>query len=175
MKTISPKKVLSSIGETLLSNLEECERSNDIFLWLKNIVTEKKELIEFSNHCFLRQPYKDSCPIQIYKKGAQVGVTTMALLKAFFFAQRNKIDVISIFPSATDVRKFCQGRFDVIVNRNPLLSKYLVGLNSTELKEIAEGRIYFQGSWTERSALSVPADLLYIDELDRCGPDVLEM
>lgn len=175
MKTISPQKVLSSIGETLLSNLEEWERSNDIFLWLRNIVTEKKELIEFSNHCFLRQPYNDWCPAQVFKKGAQVGVTTMALLKGFFFAQKNKIDIISIFPSATDVRKFCQGRFDAIVSRNPLLNKYLVGLDSTELKEIGESRIYFQGSWTERSALSVPADLLYIDELDRCRPDVLEM
>ena len=36
MKTISPQKVLSSIGETLLSNLEEGERSNDIFVWLRN-------------------------------------------------------------------------------------------------------------------------------------------
>lgn len=123
----------------------------------------------------MRQPYNDFSQIQVYKKGAQVGVTTMALLKAFFFAQRNKIDIISIFPSATDVRKFCQGRFDAIVQRNPLLRKYMVGLDSTELKEICDSRMYFQGSWTERAALSVPADLLYIDEMDRCRPDVLEM
>ena len=175
MKTISPKTVLQSIGASLLSNMNEAERSDDIFVWLKNIINEKRQPIELDNHSFLRDPYKDTAEVQVYKKGAQVGVTTMELLKSFFFAQRNKIDIISVFPTATDVRKFCQGRFDALVGRNPLLNKYLTGLNSTELKEIAESRIYFQGSWTERSALSVPADLLWIDELDRCRPDVLEM
>lgn len=175
METISPNSVLQDIGKSLLSNLEESERSNDIFVWLKNIINEKRQPIEFFNHCFMRQPYSDFTPVQVYKKGAQVGVTTMAFLKAFFFAQRNKIDIISIFPSATDVRKFCQGRFDAVVKRNPLLRKYMIGLDSTELKEICDSRMYFQGSWTERAALSIPADLLYIDEVDRCRPDVLEM
>ena len=175
MKTISPKSVLQDIGASLLSSISEAERSSDIFVWLKNVVNEKRQPIELDNHGFLREPYNDWSTPQIYKKGAQVGVTTMTLLKSFFFAQRNKIDTISVFPTATDVRKFCQGRFDAIVGRNPLLSKYLIGLNSTELKEIAESRIYFQGSWIERAALSVPADLLCIDELDRCTPDVLEV
>jgi len=175
MKTISPRSVLKNIGDELLINITEEERSENIFKWLKGVVNEKREPIEFINHSFLKQPYRDWTPEQVYKKGAQVGITTMALLKTIFFAKKNKIDIIAIFPSATDVRKFCQGRFDAIVQRNPILRKYLGGLNSTELKEIVDSRIYFQGSWTERAALSVPADLLYIDELDRCRADVLEM
>ena len=175
MKTINPKSVLESIGASLLSSISEAERSSDIFVWLKNVVNEKRQPIELDNHCFLKKPYEDETEVQVYKKGAQVGVTTMVLLKSFFFAQRNQVDIISVFPTATDVRKFCQGRFDAFVGRNPLLNKYLVGLNSTEMKEIADSRIYFQGSWIERAALSIPGDLLSIDELDRCMPDVLEV
>lgn len=144
-------------------------------LWvLKNgFVTERGDKLEFKDHYFLFDIYRDLSPVQVMKKCSQVGVSVTLNLKAFFLAKYRNLATIYTMPSDEDVSKFVQTKTDKIIQSNPKLLKELK-TDSVGLKQIGDNFIHFKGTRSKSAPLATTADLLIHDELDRSDLKIVE-
>jgi len=109
-------------------------------------------------------------------KGAQVGMTTLEILKNFYDARRKKMDIIFTQPTDSDVGVFVGGKVNRIIANNPCILADLRGTDSkdsVEQKKVGNSMIYFRGTWTKKAAISVTADRLVHDEKDSSKLDII--
>jgi hypothetical protein len=142
--------------------------------------TERGEAVSFAERPYLRALLQDTRPRQVWVACAQSGKTVTGLAKLLHLLAYPPDDrartVIYTFPTKTDVDDFSKARAKPMIQTSPLLAGMVTGVDNAGLKQLANGStIYFRGTWTERTALSIPADLLVHDELDRSHPDTLQM
>jgi uncharacterized protein YlaI len=136
---------------------------------LNNLVSENQRALEFKNHRFMIQVYGDNAHDMVCIKSAQIGFSTYAILKSFHelkFEQRN---VLYALPTRNVVQDFVVPKVNPLISSNAIISKDM-GSDSVSLKKMGERFIYFKGG-SEREAISVSADTLVVDELDRM-PDM---
>ena len=64
---------------------------------------------------------QDEAPRQVYKKGAQMGVTEVNVLKSMhgLISGRYPQGVLYLFPTVNDVTDFSKGRFSPLLDDNP--------------------------------------------------------
>ena len=76
-----------------------------IHAWLheNQIKNEKGDLIEFTNHMFLFDIYADESDFLVVIKGAQVGLSTLEVIKNFYDAYKNTMDIIYCADEKTEV------------------------------------------------------------------------
>jgi len=156
--------------------------STTIIPWIQliNLRTSKGLPLVWNNHPFMVQPLMDWSDRIIFKKPTQIGFSTIAIVKMFFKASREKISVIYTLPTTSDVRKFVTARVDPMLENCVYLGQQMrpygsTLADSTELKRIGGSSLYFRGSWTEQQAQSIDADIVVIDELDFSKPEIAEM
>jgi len=137
--------------------------------------TEKGDSLEFQNHKPLIDIYGDFHPNQVYQKGAQIGITETAINKILWLGDHRNLTFIYVFPTADDVYKFSQGRFNPVIKGNPYLRKRMRSSDNATQKQIANSWIYFRGAQKESQAISIPADGIIIDEYDFAPPDILDL
>lgn len=130
-------------------------------------VNENQQPIEFTKHRFLIEPFDDMHPDIVVKKSAQIGFSVLAILKSFWLAKEKKINTIYVLPTQDIVKSFVQPKIDPLIASNPGIAK-LVSKDSVTLKQIGTRFIHYKGSSSQREAISTTADLLVIDEYDRC-------
>jgi len=109
----------------------------------------------------------------IIKKAAQIGITTYAMIRAFWFLDNNNVSIIYTFPTASDVADFSTARIGPMVASSPHLSRVVTG--GIELKQLGSSFVYFRGAWSERQAISVDSDFNIHDEIDFSKPDIIDM
>ena len=146
-----------------------------IHAWLlkNSIKNEKGDLIEFKNHLFLYDIYSDQSDYLVCMKAAQVGMSTLEVLKNIYDAKRNKMDLIYTLPSDEDVQTFVGGKVNRIIAQNPILLEYTKDKDSIEQKAIGDSMIYFRGTWSKRAAIMVTADRLIHDEKDSSKQEIV--
>ena len=144
--------------------------------WMKlhEIKNEKGELIEFKVHRFLKDIYKDQSQFLCVMKAAQVGMSTLEIIKNLYDAQRYGLDIIYTLPTDKDVQVFVGGKVNRIIQSNPILESYTTDKDTIEQKKIGNSFVYFRGTWTNRSAIMVSADRLVHDEIDSSKQDVVK-
>ena len=149
----------------------------DPIAWMHHIElkTEKGEELEFKHHMPLMGVYSDFHPDQVYQKGAQIGITETAINKVLWMGDHSNLTFIYVFPTADDVFKFSQGRFNPVIRGNFYLRKRMRSADNATQKQIANSWIYFRGAQKETQAISIPADGLVIDEYDFAPPDILDV
>ena len=149
----------------------------DPISWMHHIElkTEKGEPIEFRDHKPLIGIYSDFHPDQVYQKAAQIGITETAINKILWLGDHRNLTFIYVFPTADDVYKFSQGRFNPVIKGNFYLQKRMRSSDNATQKQIANSWIYFRGAQKETQAISIPADGLVIDEFDFAPPDILDV
>lgn len=162
------KKKAISAGQMKLEDIS-------ILAWIQEhgMLTETGEPLDFRDHLFLFDIYKDESPKIVCKKAAQIGFSTLAILKTVWLCAKKKIDIIYTLPSSADVNEFAGGKVNRIVSNNPILREYIKDKDSVELKKVLNNVIYYRGTWTERSAIMVSADLLCVDEEDVSKQDII--
>ena len=138
---------------------------------LKN---EKGDPIEFKQHKFLYDIYTDESQLICVMKPAQVGASTMDVIKTLYDAKKNKIDIIYTLPTDNDVQIFVGGKVNRIIAQNPILQQYTKDKDSIEQKQINDSMVYFRGTWTAKAAIMVSADRLVHDEVDSSKQDVVK-
>lgn len=143
--------------------------------WLKQqkICNEKGDRIEFKNHPFLWDIYNDKSQNLTVMKAAQVGMSTLQILKNHRDAKRNKMDIIYTLPTDGDVRVFVGGKVNRIISNNPPMLKDVADKDSIEQKQVGNSMIYFRGTWTKKAAIMVTADRLVHDEKDSSKLDII--
>jgi Phage terminase large subunit (GpA) len=142
----------------------------------KHVYLEGKPLDFSSIHYFQREILDDTARINNVVKPAQIGITTVtiAYMLAALATQR-RMHVIYALPSASDAQKMSTTKINPLMYNSPEVARLLNSeVNSSELKQIGENFLYIRGTKSETAALSVSADILVLDELDRCDPDTVK-
>lgn len=145
-----------------------------LFNEIYGITNDQGEKLDFKDHPFLWDIFGDLSPYQVILKAAQVGFSTTANIKALWLAKNKGLDIIYSLPTANDVREFVGGKTNRLIANNPILQDWTADKDSVEQKRVGNNVIYFRGTWTERAALAIPADLYISDETDRSKQDIVK-
>lgn len=132
-------------------------------------------MLDFYNHPYLVDIYKDNSKETVIQKSAQTGLTTYGIIKTLHFCDTNQVAVIYTFPTSGDVSEFSKARVNPTIKGSDYLMSKIDDIDSVELKQFAGSFIYFRGTWSERQAISIPADMLIHDETDRSKPEIISM
>lgn len=109
-------------------------------------------------------------------KPAQIGLTTatMAYMLAGM-ASQPRFNAIYSLPTTNDAQKLIATKLDPMLQESPELKRLLdVNVDSYELKHIGNNFLFIRGSRSDTAALSISADCLVADEIDRSDPDTLK-
>lgn len=157
------------------TTLDKIQHENVLAWILKNsIKTENGQPLEFHDHRYLIGIYADKSSNLVELKAAQLGLSTMEIIRTLHRAYYKQLDIIYILPTFSDVKDFAGGKINRIIDNNPILGEWIKDKDSTEQKSVGKSTIYYRGSWNERQALMISADWLILDEFDRSKQEVLE-
>lgn len=139
-----------------------------IHAWIaeNGIKNEKGEPIEFHNHLFLYDIYSDRSENIAAMKPAQVGLSTLQIIKNHYDAKRENLEIIYTLPTDGDVNTFVSGKVNRIIANNPCMLADVYDKDSIEQKQIGTAFEYFRGTWTKKAAIMITADRLVHDEID---------
>jgi len=155
-------------------DLSQAEAFNCIAWILNNrIVNENGSPIEFKDHPFLIEPYLDNSPRQVIEKCAQIGWSTLSIIRSFHLARYAGANIIHTFPSRNMSKDFVIPKVNPLIEKNPVI-RAMVGMDSINLKQIADRYIYYRGSYEQTEAISISAHILINDEYDRSNQQVLK-
>lgn len=147
---------------------QEAEKTSiPFFLFNHEIKSESGSVLDFKKHPFLLDIYRDVTPFQAVRKAAQVGFSTLAIIKSLWLAKQKGLQIIYTLPSAHDVQEFVGSKIDPIINQNPIFQEWVENKDTVSQKKVGDGFVHFRGTVSERSTISITADLLCIDEIDR--------
>ena len=130
----------------------------------------------FKDHEFQKDIISDTHPDINVQKCAQVGMSEiMARYALAVWRVMPYFSTILTMPGANDASNFFKTRIDAVINDSPDLRGALdTAINNTESKGIGGSLLYGRGTRGSTAALSVPADLLIHDELDRSDPHTIQ-
>ena len=145
------------------------------FIETNNIKTDTGVPLDFKDHPYMWDIYRDFSPKQVWMKAAQITASTCAVLKAFFVAKNRGIDIVYTLPTESDRNTFVGGKVNRIIAQNPELAKWTKDKDSIEQKQIGNNFIHFRGTFTEKAAIMIPSDLNIYDEVDSSKQNIIEM
>ena len=156
-------------------NYNELAASQSIlkFLDYYDIRNDQGLPLDFKDHAYLWDIYKDFTPKQAVLKAAQIGMSTTVNIKCLWLAKNKGMDIIYSLPSAADIKDFVSGKTNRLIDNNPIFQQWVADKDSIEQKRVGNNVIYFKGTWTERAAIATPADLYISDETDRSKQDIV--
>lgn len=143
------------------------------FLEHSNAVNDQGLPLDFYDHAFMWDIYGDWSPEIALLKAAQVTCSTCFTYKTLFAAKNFGWDIIYSLPTADDAKDFVSGKVNRLIANNPILSTWTEDKDSVEQKRVGKNNIYYKGTWSERAAIRVPADLYVSDETDRSKQEVV--
>lgn len=131
----------------------------------------------FGRHEYLREPYCDTHPYQVYMKGAQMGLTTLALLRTFHSARyRGFKGILYLFPNLNDVLDFSKARVAPLIDENPdTIGKWIRDTDAAGIKQIWNCFIYMRGMNSRSGLKSIPVDFSIYDELDEAPQNSVDL
>lgn len=143
------------------------------FLEYHQISNDQGSPLDFRDHPFMWDIYGDWSPQIVGLKAAQVTWSTCFSIKTLYAAKKFGMDIIYSLPTGDDVREFVSGKVNRLIANNPELQKWTEDKDSIEQKRVGKSNIYYRGTWTDRAALMIPADLYVSDETDRSKQDTV--
>jgi len=163
-------RVFAAHLERLKTSLNNVFSLSQLADWItKNTYLDSRKF-SFKNHEFQRDVISDAALTSIVVKCAQVGLSEiMARWTLAAVTTQDNFTAIYTFPTTSDAEKFCRTRIDPCISASPLLAQAINNsLNNSELKQFnGNSFIYFRGTMSETAALSVPADVIIHDEVDK--------
>ncbi|MGQ0670423.1 MAG: terminase gpA endonuclease subunit [Actinomycetota bacterium] len=132
---------------------------------------EEGQGLDFGTFPFQRSIYADFgdrslATVDVMKSG-QCGISAAAVSLALYAGDQWQANVLYVLPGAADAFDFSDSRVATAIEGSPYLAARFGGTSNKGLKRIGHGWLYFRGSVSEKKALSIPADVLILDEYDR--------
>lgn len=142
--------------------------------------TERGEPLDFDRYPHMRQVMDDRSGEKGMMCGSQTGKTTTSLADVYHFCDTHHVTAIVTMPTAKDVAEFSKTRAKPAIQASPYLRERMGEIDAAEIKTFGhkgggQSTIFFRGATAETQALSIPADLLYHDEIDRSRPDIVSL
>jgi len=153
--------------------MEFSKLSPHAFIQEHGLVTETGQPYSFRNHLFLFDILRDYTPNQVILKAAQVGFSTLAIVKSLWLAKNRGMDIIYTLPTSNDINDFVGGKVNRLISQNPVFQEFVKDKDTIEQKRVGNNLIYYRGTWVEKAALMVSSDLNIHDEEDRSKPEVV--
>lgn len=104
----------------------------------------------------------------VIMKGTQVGMTIMAAVKMFHFADNWPVRVMYMLPRQQDYIDFATTRIDPMIAASERLREKTGVPDSTRSKKFGDSYLFFMESTVEPR--SMPADAIMVDEVDLSDP-----
>lgn len=173
-----PKQKQEQIGKQEAQENKEASKllaDQDCDAWIDyyKIKNEKGDPIDWYNHQFQIDIYNDQSKNLVVMKAAQIGLSTLEIIKNFRDAESNKMDIIYTLPTDQDVGVFVGGKVNRIIANNPHFEVLTKDKDTIEQKRVGKSMIYFRGTWSKKAAIMVTADRLVHDEKDSSKQDVV--
>jgi hypothetical protein len=142
----------------------------------KHIVLEGNRYTFGDKYGFQATIINDTSRVTNTVKPAQIGMTTVTMTYLLAAAcTQKKFHSIYALPSASDAQKLVTTKLNPLIQGSPEVKRLLdYDVDNNELKKLGNNFIFIRGSKSETAALSVSADALVADEVDRCDPDTLK-
>ncbi len=130
---------------------------------------------------------QEEVPRQVYKKGAQMGITEVNVLKSMhgLISGRYPQGVLYLFPTVNDVTDFSKGRFSPLLDDNPEISDLVRNTDSVSVKRVRKSMLYLRGARstariegikkTSSQLKGVPVDRIVFDEVDEMDPAMIDL
>lgn len=158
------------------TNIKDLENvSIHAWIYANGIKTESGQPLDFRQHRYLFDIYRDESPLLCCIKAGQIGFSTMAILKTIWLTQNKKLDVGYILPTVEMVQKFVGSKVNRMAQQNPVIQNLMKDKDSISQKQIGENYIFYLGAMTDRSAIMLSLDLLVADEYDKAPQEILEI
>lgn len=120
------------------------------FIQQNNIKNEVGVPIDFKDHMFLFDIYRDFSPKLVVMKAAQVGATTMEVIKTLWGVKNMGLDAIYTLPTYEDVNTMVGSKVNRIINQNPIFQQWTKDKDTIDQKQIGDHYIHFRGTWTQK-------------------------
>lgn len=129
----------------------------------------------FVDHEFQLTIIADTCRVLNVQKCSQIGLSEiMARWSVSVCSMIPDFSIIVTFPFSGDAADFAKTRIDPFVEQSPRLKELVNSqLNNSEIKQFGTSLMYFRGTNGKTQAISIPADGIVSDEIDRSDPHVL--
>ena len=130
---------------------------------------------------------QDEAVCQVYKKGAQMGLSEANILKSMhgLISGRYPQGVLYLFPTVNDVTDFSKGRFSPLLDDNPEISDLVKNTDSVNVKRIRKSMLYLRGARatgkiegvkkTSSSLKGIPVDRIVFDEVDEMDSAMIDL
>lgn len=145
-----------------------------IWLDLYNVKNEKGDSLDWRDHLFLFDIADDWSPEQIVLKAAQLGFSTLMIIKTLWAAKYKKFEVIYTLPTMDAMYGFVRSKVNRIIENNPELQKYIKTSDTLEQKQVGDNMVNYQGTNTLADTLITTSDLNVNDELDASDQQNIE-
>ncbi len=122
-------------------------------------------------HPWAREISDSLAPFNSTMKGAQLGITEVAINRAFYTIDILKRDVLYVLPTAINAADFSKSRFKSALLNSPYLSSIFTDTNTISLKQAGGVNLYIRGSRGDSNLKSIPVSTLILDELDEMDQD----
>lgn len=138
--------------------------------WLEENTFLDKAPFSFSDHEFQIGIARDISHEKVVKKCSQVGLSELEVrIMLALLSISDRWRGIFVLPTARFASKFAKDRFDPVIEESPILSSSLIkAADSSEMKRIGGSTLYIGGAVGAKAAISIPATVLFVDELDFC-------
>lgn len=121
---------------------------------------------------YQRDIIRDESPHIVIPKGAQLGLTTVFLIRTFHWMTKRKWKHLYLLPLKTGAVPFVQGRMDSLIDSNKELASQFSSVDNRLHKQTREKvNLYIRGTnvWTELR--EIPVDVIVFDERDKMVED----
>jgi len=150
----------------------------DIPKWIEENTSFPKDSSRkwsFAEHEFQKDIAGSSAPKQSTIKCSQIGLSDISIRKGLALSVLNPgINIIYTLPSGSFAGVFAKTRVGPIIKESKALSALLnQDTDNTKIKQIGSSFIYFMGTFSESSAISIPASMVVSDEVDFSDQSVL--
>ena len=139
----------------------------------KNVYFQGKLLSLQDSHYFQREILDDKARVNNVVKPAQIGstITTMSLVAAATCTQA-QMSVIYALPSSTLAQTLVTTKLNPLFQGSPEIKRLInPDVDNLERKQIGNNFLYIMGARSDTAAFSISADMLIVDEFDKCDPD----
>src|SRR5579872_5641709 len=121
----------------------------------------------WKHHPWVRELHDSWAPFNVAMKGAQLGVTEVAINRALYIIDKMKRDVLYVLPTTLTASDFSKTRFGGALSLSPYLKNLFTDTNSVGLKQAGANALYIRGSRGDSNLVSIPVSELILDEVDR--------
>lgn len=147
----------------------------DIPRWITEKTFLNGRRYSFRGHEFQQKVLEDESQETNVQKCSQIGMTeaqgrwSLGACRVF-----PGFSVIYTMPYSNDAELLCRTRIDTIIQDSPdLLAAVNRDMNNSQIKQIGSSLIYFRGTQGNTQAISIPADCIVSDEIDRSSDHIL--